>query len=95
MNNFLGGRGEFRVRWGVVGCETVISVTVFVRLEENTPRQGVGNVKKLEKHVTLPLVIPSWEQEGQEEHEPNHSITIGPPYIPRFQGGYNSISERR
>jgi len=79
----------------VVWCYTVISVTVFVRLEVNTSRQGVGNVKELEGHVSVPLVIPSWEQEGQEEHKPNHSITSGPPYIPRFRGRYNSISERR
>jgi hypothetical protein len=72
-----------------------ICVTLLIRLEENKSRQGVGEVKKLEEHVTFPLVNPSWEQVGQEAHEPNHSITSGPRYIPRFQGRYNSISERR
>jgi hypothetical protein len=73
----------------------VISVTLVVLLEENTSRQDIGKVKMLEEHVTVPLVIPSWEQEGQEEHKPNHSVTSGPRYISRFQGRYNSISERR
>jgi hypothetical protein len=69
-----------------------ISVTLFICLEENKP---VGEVKKLEEHVTFTLVIPPWEQQGQEAHEPNHSITSGPRYVPQFQGRYNSISERR
>jgi hypothetical protein len=66
---------------------------MFAHLEEDTSRQDVGDLQKLEKHVTILLVTPSWEQEGQGESKPDHSITSGPRNIPWFQERYNSISE--